>query len=380
MADEFSAFFENNDNNIEITPNIDFHIDKYESFECFKNKNIKPSNLFATESFIENIINIFKHDCDIPLIIHGTNGIGKLTSIIGLINNIPCYLPDYNITKKVNNLEYFKICDREYNKILSYENIFYLNLNIFNNDNNLVTYLKYIFKLSRSRSFQTERKIFIVKGIDYLPLELQKYVSFMIDRLNGASSFIFIVHNPFNLQLKIRTTCVMLHYNHLTKDAFTKKFEYNFKNLLTDKEWIHKNDFYKIYTNNKYNIGNTIAFIKYIKATEQITPAFFKDKDNYISLTAMIVNTFVKKCLVLSTLDRLQEVRKFVYLILSINLPPLDIVKTICKKLMKSKLSVETKRKILTHVTDYSKHCNNANKEVIPLETLFFNLILIIYA
>jgi hypothetical protein len=107
---------------------------------------------------------------------------------------------------------------------------------------------------------------------------------------------------------------------------------------------------------------------------------FFKDKDNYISLTAIIVNTFVKKCLVLSTLDRLQEVRKFVYLILSINLPPLDIVKTICKKLMKSKLSVETKRKILTHVTDYSKHCNNANKEVIPLETLFFNLILIIYA
>jgi uncharacterized membrane protein YjjP (DUF1212 family) len=94
----------------------------------------------------------------------------------------------------------------------------------------------------------------------------------------------------------------------------------------------------------------------------------------------MISNTFIKKCLVLSTIDRLQEVRKFVYLILSINLQPLDIIKTICQKLMKSKLSIETKTKILNHVTDYSKYCNNANKEVIPLETLLFNLILIIYS
>ena len=63
----------------------------------------------------------YKSNLDIPLLIYGLKGCGKLTAILGLINHLPGYLPDIeNIydARKINNLYYMKILDREYEKFI----------------------------------------------------------------------------------------------------------------------------------------------------------------------------------------------------------------------------------------------------------------------
>jgi DNA polymerase III delta prime subunit len=381
MADDFANNFDSfADNDIETTPNIEIQLNKFESFENFTQKYIKETSLFANDKIKHNLIQLYKYDCDLPIIIYGPQGIGKLTTAIGLIQHIPCYMSDNKEDEKINNLIFFKIFDNQYSKILCSQNIFYINLNIFKNDNEISEYLRYILKFSKSKTFQGERKIFIISHLDNYNKDIQKSCSHILDRLNGLSSFIFIVNKLEAIQKKILSTCIKLHYNRLTEDQFTTILKNNYKSFLTDKDIKFSSYFYKIYTNNKYNIGNTIAFIKYIKLTNQINTAFLKKKENIISLTTKIAHSFIKKQLVLSTVEKVLEIRKFIYIILSININPICILKELATLLLHSKLNNNIKGEIIHKISEYSLLCIKANKVVIPLETLIYNLIVLIYS
>jgi hypothetical protein len=379
MTDDTSNFFDSSEHVNDITPNIEFQLNKYEDFECFKKRNIKDANLFINDTTLQNIKKICEHDCDVPLIIYGQSGIGKLTAVLALIKYTPCYLPDLHIDKKINNLEYFKSYSEEYNKILFYENVFYINLDIMANNNEILNYLRFCHKISRSKGFQDERKIFIIKHIEKYNNEIQKKICYILDRLNSLSSFIFIVNSPFNLPIKIVSTCLKIHYKILTESEFNSKFEYNYRCYFTINEWKCAKEFYKIYKANDYNIGNTIAYIKYLKTMGQLTTTFLKKADNLQSLTTKIAQSFIKKHLVLSNISRLLDIRKFIYQLLSINFDPFIIAKTICKLLLNTKVKLPVKLAIVQEICNYSRIYKNANKEVIPLETLFYKLILIIY-
>jgi hypothetical protein len=139
------------------------------------------------------------------------------------------------------------------------------------------------------------------------------------------------------------------------------------------------NAIYNIYKNNNYKIGNTLAQIQYINAAGHLTAEYLKVKQNTESLMQTIVNTFFKKYIVLSTLERLLELRKFIYTLLSINLSTIDFVTLICVKLIKSKISLSSKLKILERGCYYTCIYKNANKLVIPFEALLFDIIKIVY-
>ncbi len=376
MADEFLALFENNDPiNITSTPNIELHIDKSDFSEYFKQKFISEEYLFATQSFIEKLKNIYKSNCDLPIIIYGLPGIGKLITCIGLIHNLPL------LTKKpINNLDYFKVYDHNYTKLLCLDTLFYLNLKIFTSDSETLDYLKCIYKISTTRSFNDEKRYFIIKGLDTVSPDIINFIKYILDRLNALSSFIFIVNKLNVLPAKILTTCLKLHYPHLNQVEFDTIFKHNYKNKLSYMDWLVSSKFYKIYENNHYNIGHTINQIRYLAISKNLNSAYFKNSDNLMSLDTIIVQNFIKNYLLLSSIEKIGEIRKFIYTLLSIHYPIITFVQNLSLSIIKSKLKHEQKSKIIEKIAYFSKIYKNANKEVIPLEGLLFNIIDIIYS
>ena len=168
MVDEFLAFFENNDPiNIISTPNIELHLDKTDFSEYFKNKFISEDHFFARTNFIEKLTNMFRSNCDIPIIIHGLSGIGKLTTCIGLINYLPLSLKN-----PINNLDYFKVYDHNYTKLLCLDTVFYLNLTIITGESEILEYLKCINKNS------DDVTVFLSKKIKFNVLLFSIYLKF----------------------------------------------------------------------------------------------------------------------------------------------------------------------------------------------------------
>ena len=205
-------------------------------------------------------------------------------------------------------------------------------------------------------------------------------MAYIVDHIGAFSSFILIVKSPFNLPHKIKSTFLQLHYPQLTESELIDRFTTNFKSSYTTAEFkLVSPAIYTIYKNNNYNVGNTLAQIKYIKAAGHLTSVYMKVKDNTESLMQTIANNFIKKYVVLSNLERLLDLRKFIYTLLSLNLSTLDFVSLICTKMVKSKISNDSKLAILEKACYYSQVYTRANKLVIPLEALLFDIIKIIY-
>ena len=421
---------------IETTPNLSLQINKFDEDEYLYDKYVPEKALFADKDVISNIKNFYNNNVDIPIIVYGAPGIGKLTCVLGLLQHLSCYLNSFPLNKKINNIKYFKILDSEYNKILFYENIFYLNIEILNNNNEIIDYLKYMYQIAKSNNITNynnshdncnsnnntetlddlsdffgsnkksntessntessntessntesslpDKKIIIIKNIDKCNKEAQLYIAFMIDKINTNISYIFTTHNINTINSKITSSCTKLNFKYLDETTFTSIFKTNFKSIYEKNSIILTQSilkqFYQIYIANKYNIGNTISQIKYYLATEGIS-FLNKDKnENTLSLLSTIAANFIKKKLVLTTLSSALEIRKFLYIMLSLNMKLIVFVKEVVRQLNNSKLNTNIKIKIIEKSSILSKELLYSNKEIIIIETFFYDIINIIYS
>ena len=388
---------------IETTPNIEFQLNQINDNEYLLKKYIPDKSLFATSNTIASIKTIYENNIDIPIIVYGNKGIGKITSIIGLLKYLPCYLPEYEINHKLNNLHYFKILDEKFNKIFYYENIYFINLESLNNNNEITEYLEYIYKLAKSSNIQIfndnfeendidktidkkidktiDKKIIIIAHIDKCSKELQKFIAFMLEKINNEISYILTTYNTNTIAKKIMSICLPIHFKNLNESTFNKIFKTNFKNSLEENKLsttLLKN-YYQIYVANRYNIGNTISQIKYYLETEDIE--YFKNKHNRISLLSKIAENFIKKKLILSNVSSALEIRKFLYTLLSLNIKLIIFVKEVIKQLCNnSKLNNNIKYSIVEKVNTMSSEIIKSNKEIVIIESFFYDIITIIYA
>jgi len=383
---------------VNSTSNIEFQINKFDEEEPLFQKFINTQNLFATSDFIAKIKSLYENNIDIPIIVYGAQGIGKLTSIIGLLQYIPSYLSEItDNSKKINNIHYFKILDSEFNKIFFYENIYYLNIEILNNNNEILSYLKYIYKIAKSSNINVfnndddndsiikksiEKKIIIITHIDKCNDESLKYISFMLDKINGTVSYIFTSQNINLIDKKITSLCTPIHYKHLDENLFIKIFKTNYKKTFEKCNLTPSilKQFYQIYISNKYNIGNTISQIKYHVDIDGIV--FLKDKTNKLSLLSKIADNFIKKKLILSNISSALEIRKFLYILLSLNIKLIIFVKEVIRQLTNnsiSNLNNSKKIKIIEKAGNLTNDIIKANKEIIIVETFFYDIIIIIY-
>ena len=378
MSDFFDS--EPTELTVDTTPNIDFQLDKFSEGEYLKEKHIPEQALFAKAETIQIFKNFYINDIDIPILVSGSAGIGKLTSIIALLPIAPSYLPDYENEKKINNLEYFKVLDTEYNKVLAYENIYYLNIKVLNNQSDIASYLKYIYSIAKSRSITNEKKIIIINHIDRCNYDSQRYIAFMLDKITTGVAYIFTTHTTNKVDIKIKTSCASINFKYLDEDTFTTVFKHNYKKQFARKDLMPAivKQYYQIYIANRYNIGNTIAQIKYHLA---ITGnAFLKDNTNICSLLERIASNFIKKRLVLSTISSALDIRKFLYTLLSLNFELIIFVGEVVRQLVKSKLNNNIKTIILQKAGILTAELSNVNKEIIIVETFFYDIINVIYS
>ena len=432
---------------VDTTPNIEFQINKFSEDEPLFKNIISSKSLFATSETINQFKSLYEANIDMPIIVYGSQGIGKLTCIIGLIQYLPSYLPSCmqnysrnsiesidSIDKKLktkqlkqskinkipktklqeekqNNIHFFKILDSEFNKIFFYENIYYLNIEILNNNTEILNYLKYIYQLAKTSNITIfdniyideesnnresnnsesnnsnlnktiEKKIIIITHIDKCNNEAHKYISFMLDKINCYTSYIFTSHSINTIDKKILSLCAPINYKYLDEISFLKIFKYNFKNVFEKDNYTLTpsilKQFYHIYVSNKYNIGNTISQIKYHVSIEGI--AFLKNKQNKLSLMSKIAENFIKKKLILSKVSSALEIRKFLYTLLSLNIKLINFVKEVVKQLnSNNKLNNKIKNTIIEKASLLSTDINNANKDIIVIEAFFYDIITIIY-
>jgi len=398
MADFFDG--EVYEPEVNTTPNIEFQINKFEEDEPLFKKCISIENLFATSDFITKITSLYENNIDIPILVYGSQGIGKLTSIVCLLQYLPSYLYDIkDIKLKLNNIHYFKLLDSEFNKIVFYENVYYLNMEILNNNNEILSYLKYIYKIAKNSNINIfniddnlskpiKKKIIIITHINKCNDESLKYISFMLDKMNGYVSYIFTSDSINTLDKKIMSLCTPIHYKYLDEISFIKIFKTNYKKIFAkDNHNLTPSilkQFYHIYIANRYNIGNTISQIKYHIDNEGVL--FLKDKTNKLSLLSKIADNFIKKKLILSNISSALEILRFLYILLSLNIKLSIFVKEVVRQLINNSISNSniilnnTKKNIIINKSSVlTTEINKSNKEIIIVETFFYDIITIMY-
>ena len=386
---------------VNTTPNIEFQINKFDEDEPLYQKCISVQNLFATSDFIIKIKSLYENNIDLPILVYGVQGIGKLTSIICLLQYLPSYLSEIlDTTQKLNNIHYFKILDTEFNKIFFYENVYYLNIEILNNNNEIINYLKYIYKIAKSSNiniFNTnddvlkpiEKKIIIITHINKCNDESLKYISYMLDKMNGYISYIFTTDSIKSIDKKMLSLCTPIHYKYLDESSFIKIFKYNYKKIFAKDS--HNltlpiiRQFYQIYISNNYNLGNTISQIKYHLDADGVL--FLKDKTNKCSLLSKIATNFIKKKLILANVSSALEIRRFLYILLSLNIKLSIFIKEVVKQLINNnshqnlhiKMNNAKKTMIIEKASYLTADINKANKEIIIGEAFFYDIINILY-
>ena len=390
-------FFTENDTidtEIHATPNIECQLDKYNVNEYFTHKQIPEKALFIPLIFANKIKQFYKSNIDIPLLIYGVKGCGKVTAVLGLINNYVSKMITSDNIQRINNIYYMKILDKEYNKLLAYENLYYLNIDILANAGEILSYIKYLYKLSKGRSIDGVKKLIIISHIDKCNTETQKYINYILDKLTVNVSYIFTITNLNNITKKINTYCAKLHFGYLNTDEFRKVFLYNYNHIFEKKycDNEYMTQYYQIYINNHYNIGNTISQIKYLIYTnnlsmEHITLNSNTSTKSNQSLMYTIVNSFIKHYIKLSTINNALDIRKYLYTLLTLNIDLLDFIKMLIKQIICSdtlinnkKINNEIKAIIISKASDLSHQLPKNNKEVINVETFLYNIIYIIFS
>ena len=109
----------------------------------------------------------------------------------------------------------------------------------------------------------------------------------MIDKISLHSSYLFTSTTLTQIDNKIKTSCSLIGFKPLNELSFCKLFKTNFKKSFYNKDnsqiiltnTILK-QFYSIYSSNNYNIGTTIAQIKYNIDVNGIE--FLENKQNTI--------------------------------------------------------------------------------------------------
>lgn len=378
------------------TPHLAYQLNRFPVGEFFANKQIPENALFAGKELLERLKNLYMANLDIPVLVYGLPGCGKLTAIAGLIPNSPAYFP--SITERypqtgqwdarlINNIAFLKsLDDTNYPKLLIYENLYFLNIAVLTNNTEITTYLKQIYRIAKSRSIDTSRKIFVITHIELCTLEQQRYITFMLDKLNSLTSYIFTTTHINKLDTKIRAFCAPIRFTYPSEAEFMETFKYNYGcnkcNWLEKKHLtpLYMKKYWEIYINNKWNIGHTIAQIKYILSKPDITLEKLKLGENIKSLLDNIVANFIKKKMKLTSLGGAMEIRRFIYKLLSINVNLVEFVQCLVRQLLANNLNAKTKIAILAKAGEFSAMIPKINKELIALETLIYQLMFIIYS
>ena len=371
MKDENTYVFQNNNKvmqNLINTP-----------IKSFIDYNVKKSELFINDNTYQTMKNLFSNIYNQPLLINGLPQIGKGLAIFHMLQYLPYFNIDIEPKYKYNDIRFFNTYDHdEYQKILCYQNCYYIDMKLFLlSENNLP--IKFLLKKSGNyKSLDGNSKIVIIKNINLLNNNNQRQLANIIERYQHNHLFIMTTSRLSNIVDKIISLSLNIKYAFLNKENFTKVFKNNFNHLIKKKDDTIIEGLYLIYEQNNYNISRTLHQIYYLFEDNKIDKKFFKNKINYISLQTFIISNIINKFCTQNKISVLEELRKSLYLLNSLNINLLSIVKDTIQLLLVSKISDKKKSLIIDLGSNYSIDINNADREIIHFENFFLKITQII--
>jgi len=373
----------------DTTPHIAFQLNRFQAGEPFANKHVPKEALFTSKGFIDKLRGFYTANLDIPILVSGLPGCGKLTVMLGMMPQCPAYFPAIvareigEDARMVNNLIYMKPLDAgNFPKILIYENLYVCNIATLMNNTEIMGYLEQIYKLARSRSIDASRKIFIICHIELCTHEQQRYITFMLDKINSTTSYILTTTHGNQIDKKIRTYCAGLQFEYPSEAEFADIFKTNFAAVFEKKHLsaLYLKKYWEIYQNNKWNISRTIAQIKWLLSCSDISLERLKLDGNRCALLDNIVANFIKKKMKLGMMGGAMEIRRYVYTLLSINIDVVEFVQCVVRQLLASRISAGAKQRIIEKAGVFSACLPKMNKELIALETFLYEVIYVVYS
>ena len=273
--------------------------------------NVKNSELFICESTYSTLKSLFSNISNQPILINGMPQSGKGCAIFHMLKYLPYYNSGVKKGYKFNDLRFFNSYNQnEYQKILYYQNCYYIDMKLFMNIENNIPINFLLTKSGNYKSLDGNSKIIIFKNINLLNLNNQKQLANIIERYQHNHLFIITSSQLSNIYDKIKSLSIRVRFPYLLKNRFISVFKKNFKHLITNYDSKLIDNLYLIYQQNNYNLSNTLHQIYFLFEENKIDKKFFKSKINYISLQTLIISNIINKYCTQNSISVLEDMRK----------------------------------------------------------------------
>jgi hypothetical protein len=345
----------------------------------FTDFNVKNSELFICDSTYTLLKTLFSNISNQPILINGLPQSGKGCAIFHMLKYLSYYNPGVRQKYKFNDLRFFNSYNQnDYQKILYYQNCYYIDMKLFLNIENSIPIKFLLNKSGKYKSLDGNSKIIIFKNINLLNINNQKQLANIIERYQYNHLFILTSSHFTNIYNKIKSLSITIRFPYLPKNKFTLIFKKNFKHLVPNYNSKLIENLYLIYQQNNYNLSNTLHQIYSLFEDNKIDKKFFKSKINYISLQTLIISNIINKYCTQNNISILEDLRKSLYLLNSLNINLISVVKDTVNLLLTSQISEEKKEKIIKLGGNYSTDILKADREIIHFENFFIHIIQII--
>ena len=226
--------YNQNDNKSDTTFNTKIEKIKQMKPLSFVDFNSKTSSLFIENSQYSIIKQLFQNPSTQPIIIYGLPCSGKFSNILQLLQYLPYFDSGREPDNKFNHLKFFnRYQDEDYQKILYYQNCYYLDMKLFLNSENGIPNQFLLKKLGNQKSLDGTFKIIIFRNIDLMTKNNQKQLANILERYQSSALFIMTTNKLLTLEQKIKSLYLgdSPNYN-ILKDDLNKvglfKVEINF--------------------------------------------------------------------------------------------------------------------------------------------------------
>lgn len=326
------------------------------------------NNLIIHPKFVDNIKKYIKfndvnepQELTIPshLIIQGDNGVGKWTVIKAIIENY------YKIDLDKYN---FKWEDDDYNFIKyfnSHKNIiYYVNVSVLSDKENrlLINYINSEMQL------KTTKRIFIIRNLDKLPELLQINLSYSMEKCWNRLLIIGTIKNSNRIVHKIKTLSYIPIIKHMNADEFNNSFNLLKTQWNTDK--LTYKTAYRFYTENNYNLRNTIL---------QIQNSIVNHKCKFTdSIEKIEVMNLLNLCID-NTFNSNNEIRQKLYSTITLGISPENLIKNTLKLIITtSSISNTIKGQSISLAGQCSHELTKCDRSIFALEKFYYSLATII--
>lgn len=319
----------------------DFWIFNYQP--TFNNLLIPNENYINLKKIIEDK-NIDNH-----IIIYGGRGNGKNMLAKCIINH--CCDVSFSSLRNHRDLINVKHLDR----------IYYINLDIYNNNN----ICDLIFECANKSRFDREYKILIINNLDRLSNLNQIKFSYFMEKKYKNFRLVGITSNINKINNKICKQC----YNHRLPSIPIKKFK-NFMIKLAKNNNIKFTDCQikkakEIYKNNQFNLKKSLLMIQYMieSKTRDVVPINVK-------LVHKLLNFTCGKGYI-----NLQNAKDYIFILIGLGLSVSDIIKICISEILKIKnLDISKKLKIIAVASDLQSKSNQMDRSILILDNFLIQL------